>query len=206
MKPVQFIGITGGSGSGKSALVRSLSEVFQPSQLSFLFQDNYYRPRENQKVDRKGIKNFDSPEAIDTELLLNDIRELKKGRTVIRPEYTFNNPDSEKIEVTIKPAPLVIMEGMYAMAVPEILNEVQSLIFIDVRSDLSLERRVKRDYKERGYDSDDVNYRYHAHFLPAYKQYILPLKEKASHVIDNNGNFSDSRQQLIAIINQFISC
>ena len=110
-----IIGITGGSGSGKTTFIRRLRERFSEEEVCIISQDDYYRPREEQEADEFGVKNFDLPRSIDKKAFLADIKRLIRGEVVTRPEYTFNNPDKEPRLLTFKPAPILVIEGLFVL-------------------------------------------------------------------------------------------
>ena len=188
MKPFT-IGITGGSGSGKTFFIKNLSSRFSEDQLCLISQDNYYRPREEQRTDERGVKNFDLPESIDHEHFLRDIQQLKRGEKLIKTEYTFNNPNATPKTFEYLPAPILIIEGLFVQYFPDIEKELDLKIFIEAKDHVKLSRRIRRDNEERGYDLDDVLYRFHHHVMPVYETLIDPLKHRADLVIPNNGDF-----------------
>lgn len=188
MKPFT-IGITGGSGSGKTFFIKNLSSRFSEDQLCLISQDNYYRPREEQRTDERGVKNFDLPESIDHEHFLRDIQQLKRGEKLIKTEYTFNNPNATPKTIEYLPAPILIIEGLFVQYFPDIEKELDLKIFIEAKDHVKLSRRIRRDNEERGYDLDDVLYRFHHHVMPVYETLIDPLKHRSDLVIPNNGDF-----------------
>ena len=189
MKKHFTIGITGGSGSGKTFFLQGLSNLFKPQEICLISQDNYYKPREQQSVDENGIKNFDLPVSIDREAFLADLLKLKAGQNVIKKEYTFNNPSSEPQMLEFKTAPIIIVEGLFVQYFEEISKEIDLKIFIEAKDHVKLGRRIKRDQVERGYDLDDVLYRYQFHVMPIYENLIEPLKHHSDLVIPNNSHF-----------------
>ena len=192
------IGITGGSGSGKTFFIKSLANRFSEDELCLISQDHYYHPRESQKTDERGIKNFDLPESIDSQQFLRDIQVLKRGEVLRKKEYTFNNPAVTPKELVFKPAPIIIIEGLFVQYFPEIEQELDLKIFIEAKDYLKLSRRIRRDNEERGYDLDDVLYRYQNHVMPIYENLIGPLKHRADIVIPNNSHF-DRALDLISL-------
>lgn len=194
------IGITGGSGSGKTYFLQNLSCQFSPHEICLISQDHYYQPRDLQKVDDQGIKNFDLPEAIQKDRFLEDILKLKRGETLIKEEYTFNNPNVKPKTLEFKPAPVLVIEGLFVQYFPEIEKELDLKIFIEAKNHVKLSRRIRRDNEERGYDLDDVLYRYENHVMPVYESLIKPLKHKADLVVPNNGNFNQALNVLVAFI------
>jgi uridine kinase len=183
------IGITGGSGSGKTFFLQELSALFKPEEICLISQDNYYKPREQQPIDENGVKNFDLPISIDHEAFLNDLLKLKSGQNVIKKEYTFNNPSAEPHMLEFKTAPILIVEGLFVQYFDEIAKEIDLKIFIEAKDHVKLGRRIKRDQVERGYDLDDVLYRYQYHVMPIFENQIEPLKHSADLIIPNNKHF-----------------
>jgi len=184
------IGITGGSGSGKTSFLQGLSAAFKPHEICLLSQDHYYKPLHQQVVDENGIENFDLPDSLDRENFLNDVLKLRAGQDVLKKEYTFNNPTAAPKMLEFKAAPILIVEGLFVQYFEEIEKELDLKIFIEAKDHVKLGRRIKRDQLERGYDLNDVLYRYQYHVMPVYETLIEPLKSKADLVIPNNSHFS----------------
>jgi len=190
------IGITGGSGSGKTFFLQGLSDLFKPEEICLISQDNYYKPRDQQPIDENGIKNFDLPVSIDREAFLSDLLKLKAGQNVVKKEYTFNNPLAEPQMLEFKTAPIIIVEGLFIQYFEEIAKEIDLKIFIEAKDHVKLGRRIKRDQVERGYDLDDVLYRYQYHVMPIFENQIEPLKHHADLVIPNNRHFNHALEVL----------
>lgn len=191
------IGITGGSGSGKTYLIENLSKQFRPEEICLISQDNYYRERNEQAEDDKGVKNFDLPSAIDHERFFEDLKKLKSGHAVEKLEYTFNNPKATPKTIILKPAPVLIVEGIFVQYFNEIENELDLKIFIEAKDHVKLSRRIRRDNEQRGYGLDDVLYRYQYHVMPVYEKHIEPLKHSADLVIPNNSHFDRAIEVLV---------
>lgn len=183
------VGITGGSGSGKSFFLKELAAQFKPSELCLISQDHYYKPLDKQFVDEKGVENFDIPGSIDHESFYQDILKIKNGVTVTKQEYTFNKKSATPGVLEFIPAPILIVEGLFIIHFPEIEKELDLSIFIEAKDHLKLTRRIRRDNDERGYDLNDVLYRYQYHVMPVYEKLISPLKEKVDLIVPNNINF-----------------
>ncbi len=199
------IGITGGSGSGKTFFIKSLASRFTENELCLISQDHYYHPRETQQVDDQGVKNFDLPESIDNKQFHHDIQLLKRGEVLRKKEYTFNNPSVTPKTLEFKPAPVIIIEGLFVQYFPEIEKELDLKIFIEAKDYLKLSRRIMRDNEERGYDLDDVLYRYQNHVMPIYESLIGPLKYRADIVIPNNSHFDKALDLLTLAIKAKLS-
>lgn len=194
------IGITGGSGSGKTFFINELSAHFRPDEICLISQDHYYKPRDIQVTDAQGVKNFDLPGSIEREQLGEDILKLKRGETLVKTEYTFNNPNATPRLLEFRPAPIIIVEGLFVQYFPEIANELDLKIFIEAKDYVKLSRRIRRDSEERGYDLDDVLYRYQHHVMPIYESLIKPLKHQADLIIPNNHHFKNALHILVSAL------
>jgi uridine kinase len=191
------IGITGGSGSGKTYFIKKLSAHFAAEQVCLISQDHYYKPRDTQQLDERGVKNFDLPESIERVKFHDDILKLKRGEPVFKKEYAFNNPNVALSTLEFRPAPILIVEGLFVQYFPEIAKELDLKLFIEAKDYLKLSRRIKRDNEERGYDLEDVLYRYHHHVMPIYESLIEPLKHHADFIIPNNHAFENALEILV---------
>ncbi|HKZ36753.1 MAG TPA: P-loop NTPase fold protein [Chryseolinea sp.] len=198
------IGITGGSGSGKTYFIKALSSHFNPDQICLISQDHYYKPRETQRIDAQGIKNFDLPESIDRNQFHIDILKLKQGENLFKKEYTFNNPNTSPGMLEFKSAPILIVEGLFVQYFAEIEKELDLKIFIEAKDFLKLSRRIRRDSTERGYDLDDVLYRYQHHVMPIYESLIKPLKDNADLIIPNNHHFERALSILVKALKTYV--
>ncbi|GAB3892228.1 uridine kinase [Spirosoma agri] len=184
-----IVGITGGSASGKTSFLKGVLSAFREDQICLISQDNYYLSRDVIPVDDQGVHNFDLPETIDHHLYAQHIEQLRQGETVIQKEYTFNNPTIIPRMLTFQPAPIIIVEGIFVFHFRELADQMDLKIFIDAKNSIKLERRVKRDAEERGYDLDDVMYRWKYHVKPTYRQFIKPYRAEADIVIPNNNHY-----------------
>jgi uridine kinase len=194
------IGITGGSGSGKTYFLKNLSNNFTTREICLISQDHYYKPRDLQTIDEQGVTNFDLPDAIELKILLDDILKIKKGETLQKKEYTFNNPNATPQIIEFKPAPVIVIEGLFIQYFPEIEKELDLKVFIEAKDHLKLSRRIKRDNEERGYDLSDVLYRYENHVMPIYESLIEPLKHRADLIVPNNSHMDNALAVLTAFI------
>ncbi|WP_044173343.1 uridine kinase family protein [Flectobacillus major] len=195
-----LVGITGGSASGKTLFLKRLLEAFPENEICLISQDNYYRPRNLQLKDENGVENFDLPESIDGEAFAHDVELLKKGQVVYKEEYTFNNKAVQPQMLCFKPAPIVVVEGIFVFHYPQVSNQLDLKVFIDAKNKIKLKRRIKRDAEERGYDLMDVMYRWKNHVSPTYKKFIKPYKKVADIVIPNNQSFENGLDVLIGYL------
>jgi len=182
-----IIGVAGGSGSGKTFFLNCFLQHFSLAEACLVSQDDYYIPvAHNMTKEENTLYNFDLPTTIDRQHFYDDIKKLVNGETVQKEEYTFNNPDLVPKMLEIKPAPIVIVEGLFILYFTEIAELIDLKLFIEADNDIALGRRLKRDLAERGYDDRDVLYRWTNHVTPAYNKYLLPYKETCHQVITNN--------------------
>ena len=192
-----LVGITGGSASGKTLFLKSLMASFPEHEICLISHDNYYKPIHLQKKDANGIENFDLPESIDDHAFAKDVEKLKNGQDVFKEEYTFNNKERKPEMLHFKPAPIVVVEGIFVFHYLEVASQLDLKVFIDAKNKIKLARRIKRDADERGYDLDDVLYRWKNHVTPTYRNYIRPYKRSADLVIPNNDHFEKGLEVLV---------
>jgi len=181
-----IIGIAGGSGSGKTFFLNKLIQSLSSELVCNLSLDNYYKPKNEQEKDSNGIENFDLPTAFNIKTLLNDIQLLKSGTSVQFEKYNYNNADLSTEFETIYPAPILILEGIFMLYYEELIPFFDLKLFIEAPLELKIDRRIKRDKLERGYEKEDVLYRYYEHAIPSYEKYILPSKLNADLIIPNH--------------------
>lgn len=155
--------------------------------MCLISQDHYYKAIHLQQRDGNGIENFDLPESIDREAFYQDILKLQAGNTLYKKEYTFNKPSAEAKELVFAPAPILIVEGLFVQYFEEINGLLDLRIFMEAKTHLTVARRIRRDALERGYDMNDVLYRFEHHVMPIYETIIEPLKYRADFIIPNNG-------------------
>jgi len=200
MSKPYIIGITGGSGSGKTSFLKELTNSFSSTDICVISQDDYYKPKDEQVKDQLGIENFDLPRSINSYELVTDIIKLIAGEIVEREEYMFNNVDAKPKTLVFKPAPIIIVEGLFVFHFQEIRKLLDLKVFIHAKENLKVIRRIKRDRLERNYPLDDVLYRYEKHVMPTFEQYIAPYVDKADIIINNNTNFVPA----LAVVKSFL--
>lgn len=180
------IGIAGSSGSGKTFFLNSFLRHFDSDEIALISQDDYYIPANTKTKEENRLYNFDLPTAIDREAFYRDVTDLFNGKMIHREEYTFNNPDATPKMLAISPAPILIVEGLFIFHYEEINALLDYRIFIDADEDIALKRRLQRDLLERGYDHDDVMYKWVNHVMPCFHAYLQPYKSVCDLVIRNN--------------------
>lgn len=193
------VGITGGSGVGKTTLIKKLYHDFS-GRVSTFSLDNYYLPKEHQWVDENGVINFDLPTALDQYRIQMDLTRLIEGHAIEQDVYGFNNPSLEKDKKLIEPKELLIVEGLFVMHYPFVKEVLDYSVYISVEPHLQLERRMLRDINERNYTESDVLYQWHNHVIPSYHNFVQPYKEKSDLIITNNSAFDENIHVLTDVI------
>jgi len=199
-----IIGITGGSGSGKTTFIKKITEAFSKEQVCIISQDDYYRPIDEQFVDNQGVENFDLPTSIDEAAFVNDVKKLISGEVITKEEYCFNNDKSTAKTLTFQPAPVIIVEGLFIFYYQKMMELLDLKVFIDAKENLKVIRRIKRDRVERNYPLDDVLYRYQYHVLPAFEKYIEPYRNDCDLIINNNENFDRGLEVMTGFLRDYL--
>jgi uridine kinase len=137
------------------------------------------------------LYNFDLPSTIDSQLFIEHINTLIAGQSVFKKEYTFNNATVTPKILELKPAPIIIIEGLFILHFKAISDMLDLKIFLDAEEEIAFQRRLKRDLVERGYSEEDITYKWENHVVPAYKEYLLPFRDDCHNVVSNNNNIAD---------------
>ena len=196
---MKIVALTGGSGSGKSTVLNGLREHFS-GEVTILSLDDYYRPKHELPKDDQGETNFDVPEVINYDDLLRDMRSLMAGNVVELDTYTYNKSAMSSERIQIKPAPWLILEGIFTLYHKEVREMVNIKAFIDASVATRLERRKHRDHTVRGYAPDEIQYQWDNHVRPSELQFIEPWKSKCDIVIDNENNWKRGLTQLVEMM------
>jgi uridine kinase len=197
-----IIGITGGSGSGKTSIIELLRKTFKPTELCLISQDNYYKDRKAHSIDENGVTNFDLPSCLNEEHFLNDIKTLIEGKSIQIEEYTFNNSKAQSRKIELFSAPIIIVEGLFVFHFEGMKKLMDLKVFVDACEETRLKRRIHRDQVERNYPLDDVLYRFKHHVTPAYNKYILPYQKLSDIIINNEFSYEEA----VKVISGYIKC
>ena len=181
-----IIGIAGGTGCGKTTVVEQLIGELPDEEVAVLSQDSYYKDLSHLNYQERVEINFDHPSAIDFELLLEHLTNLRKGEAIEQPVYSFKDHNRTDASILTHPTKVIIVEGILIMTNPEIRDIFDIKIFVHADSDERLIRRLKRDINERGRDLVEVLHRYQNTLKPMHDQFIEPTKEYADIIIPNN--------------------
>lgn len=183
-----IIGISGGTGSGKTTLARKVIKAVGKEKVILIEQDSYYRNLEDMPLDERHQANFDHPDAIDSELLVNHLKRLKNGHSVEMPVYDFKSHTRSKKTAKLTPKPVVIVEGILIFSEPRILSLLDVRVYVDTPDDLRFIRRLKRDIAERGRTTESVIEQYFATVRPMHFEFVEPSKRNADIIIPEGGN------------------
>lgn len=183
------IGIAGGSGSGKTTVVKAITEKLKNEKVVVIPQDSYYKDSSDLTDEEKRAYNFDHPNAIDWDLLCKQLAELKKGKSIRQPVYSYISCSRSKTEtVLVEPGDVIIIEGILIFTCEELRKQLDVKIFVDADDDDRLMRVMARDITERGKDVRWVIERYSRTVKPMYLQFIEPSKRYADIVIPQGGH------------------
>jgi uridine kinase len=200
-----IIGIAGGTGSGKTTVVHQIMNELPETEVGVLSQDAYYKENDNLSFEERALVNFDHPRAIDFELLVNHLKDLKEGKTIEQPVYSFVTHNRTDDTVVTHPRKVMIVEGILILTNPELRDLFDIKVFVHAESDERLIRRLKRDIAERGRDMEEVLNRYQTTLKPMHQQFIEPTKAFADIIIPNDKYNTVAIDVVRAVINQRIT-
>lgn len=187
MQKVMVIGIAGGTGSGKSTITRRLMQRFG-NDVTAISYDNYYKAQHEIPFEERIKVNYDHPDAFDTERFLKDLRALKAGRTVQCPVYDFSIHDRLEQTKTVRPAKVILVEGILIFASQELCDEMDIRLFVDTDADVRILRRIVRDVRDRGRSLESVVNQYLNTVKPMHEQFVEPSKKRADIIIPEGGH------------------
>ena len=199
-----IMGIAGGTGSGKTTVVHQIMNELPATEVGVISQDSYYKETSNLTYEERTKINFDHPRAIDFELLISHLKELKAGNIIDQPIYSFVTHNRTDDTISTHPRKVMIVEGILIFTNPEIRDLFDIKIFVHADSDERLIRRLKRDIAERGRDMDEVLNRYQTTLKPMHDQFIEPTKAFADIIIPNDKYNTVAIDVVRAVINQRI--
>jgi uridine kinase len=182
-----FIGIAGGSGSGKTTIAESVVERLN-GQVSLLQHDAYYMHQPGLSLEERTRVNYDHPSSLETSLLVKHLETLRDGVAIERPVYDFSNHLRSAQTIRIEPAPVVVVEGILVLSEPGLRSELDLKIFVDTDADLRLARRLERDIEERGRTVDSVISQYFTTVRPMHVEFVEPSRRYADLIIPEGYN------------------
>ena len=197
-----IIGIAGGTGSGKTTVVHQIMNELPETEVGIISQDSYYKQNVGMSYEERSNINFDHPRAIDFELLVQHLKELKAGKTIDQPVYSFVTHNRTDDTISTHPRKVMIVEGILILTNPELREMFDVKVFVHADSDERLIRRLKRDIAERGRDMEEGLNRYQTTLKPMHQQFIEPTKAFADIIIPNDKYNTVAIDVVRAVINQ----
>ena len=182
------IGVAGGSGSGKSTVTREVLASIGPEMAAVVMQDDYYRDQSHMSLDDRRKTNYDHPQAFDWPLMMQQVQALCRGEPIEMPVYDFTLHNRSSKTITVKPAPVIVIEGLFALFDAELRKLMSLKVFVDTAADVRFIRRLQRDISERGRSTESVIKQYLETVRPMHKQFIEPTKRHADVIFPHGAN------------------
>ena len=187
MDDIMVVGIAGGTGSGKTTITKKLMQRFG-GDVSVIYHDNYYKAHHNMSYEERSRLNYDHPDSFDTDLLIQAVKDLKAGRSVTCPVYDYTIHDRSDQVVVVKPAKVVIVEGILIFQSRELCQQMNIKIYVDTDADVRILRRIVRDVRDRGRSLDSVVNQYLSTVKPMHEQFVEPSRRNADIIIPEGGH------------------
>ena len=204
MKDVVVIGVAGGTGSGKSTLVKRLQEAFKNDDVATICHDFYYKAHPELSYKERTKLNYDHPDAFDTWLMVEHIKALKEGKAVECPTYSFVEHNRTEETLPVKPSKVIIVDGILIFENEELRNIMDIKVYVDTDADVRLARRILRDVRERGRSMESVISQYTTTVKPMHEQFVEPSKRYADVIIPEGGFNSVAVSMLIQNIRSIV--
>lgn len=182
------IGVAGGSGSGKSTVTRQVLSSIGPEMTAVLIQDDYYCDQTHMSPEERRKTNYDHPDAFDWPLMVQHVQALRRGEAIEMPTYDFTQDNRASKTITVKPAPVIVIEGLFALFDADLRKMMSLKIFVDTAADVRFIRRLQRDMAERGRSAESVINQYLETVRPMHKQFIEPTKRRADVILPHGAN------------------
>ncbi len=200
-----LVGIAGGTGSGKTTLVSRIIQQMPRGRVIRIPQDAYYKDNSHVPAEKRPDINFDHPDSVDFDLLIHQLKLLKTGQAIEQPRYSYISCTRSPETLTVRPADVIILEGILILAHPELRELIDIKVYVDARPDDRLERIIKRDMEERGRTADQVLERYEITVKPMHYRYVEPSKEYADSIIPSGGKNQEAIDKLASLISEMLS-
>lgn len=203
MENTLVIGIAGGTGSGKTTLVKRISEHFG-GKVTMLSHDNYYKCRDDLPFEQRCKLNYDEPDAMDTSLMVYHLEQLRRGQAIDCPVYDFTVHNRSKETVSVVPKQVIVVEGILIFENEQLRNLMDMKIFVDADADVRLCRRIKRDVTNRGRSLESVLEQYETTVKPMHEKYVEPSKKYADVVVPIGGKNPVALEMIIGHIQRHL--
>ncbi len=201
MKPF-LIGVAGGTGSGKTTVARKIYDALHLDSAVLLDQDAYYRELSHLSLEERSQVNFDHPDAFDSDLLVEHLKELAIGRAIEKPLYDFSRHTRSADSVRVEPRDVIVLEGILALAEPAVRDLLDLKIFVDADADIRFIRRLERDMEERGRSLDDVVQQYLSTVRPMHFEFVEPSKRYADIILPRGGHNESGIAVIVARVRE----
>ena len=180
------IGIAGGSGSGKTTLLKNIIQTFGPA-ITVISHDNYYKRHDEMTYEERCKLNYDEPAALETDLMVKQLQQLRNGQEILCPVYDFTVHNRSDETILIKPERVIIVEGILIFENEDLRNLMDIKVFVDADADIRICRRIKRDVNKRGRSLESVITQYQETVKPMHEKYVEPSKKYADIVVPEGG-------------------
>ena len=187
MDDIMVVGIAGGTGSGKTTITKKLMQHFG-GDVSVIYHDHYYKAHHNMSYEERSRLNYDHPDSFDTDLQIQAVKDLKAGRSVTCPVYDYTIHDRSDKVIVVRPAKVIIVEGILIFQSRELCQQMDIKIYVDTDADVRILRRIVRDVRDRGRSLDSVVNQYLSTVKPMHEQFVEPSKRNADIIIPEGGH------------------
>lgn len=200
-----IVGIAGGTGSGKTTFVNKVISGFLPREVALLPQDSYYRDNSSLSREERQKLNFDHPDSIEWPLLVRHLKELKEGKSIHQPVYSYLTCTRSAETLLTEPRKVIIVEGILVLTQPELRDILDIKVFVDADADDRLARVIRRDIQERGRSAEAVLNRYELTVKPMHMDFIEPSKRYADLIIPHGGDNAAGIRMLSSLIHEHLA-
>ena len=194
-----MIGIAGGTGSGKTTITQNIKQHFDRN-VTVIYHDNYYKAHHDLSYEERARLNYDHPNAFDTDLMIQHLKDLKEGKSIECPVYDYTIHDRSDMTVTIHPTKIILIEGILIFAFPELREQMDIKLYVDTDADVRILRRIQRDVKERARSLDSVINQYLQTVKPMHETFVEPSKRYADIIIPEGGRNKVALDMVIGLI------
>ena len=203
MEKSLVIGIAGGSGSGKTTLLKNIIQTFGPA-ITVISHDNYYKRHDEMTYEERCRLNYDEPAALETDLMVRQLEQLRNGQEILCPVYDFTVHNRSDETILIKPEKVIIVEGILIFENEDLRNLMDIKIFVDADADIRICRRIKRDVNKRGRSLESVITQYQETVKPMHEKYVEPSKKYADIVVPEGGKNLVALTMIQGYISRFL--
>lgn len=201
---VLLVGVSGGSGSGKTTIARAIVASLPVESVSLVEHDAYYKDLTGLSIEERALVNFDHPDSLDNELFVAHLDALRAGRAVEKPRYDFARHARETTTDRVEPSAVIVVEGILVLALPAIRARLDVKLFVDTDPDIRLMRRVRRDIEQRGRTFAQIRQQYYETVRPMHLAFVEPSKRFADIIIPEGGENAVAREMILAMTQKFL--